>query len=142
MYAKKVLLIAVVALLGTVGVASANAHSCADSKGKPHFCWQPDVDPTFSIVTESSTARVQVNHIVTVQADCDGTESYAVGGGYTVMPKNSTVGYVVKAKVLNDGPVFSGAAANSIPESWTVTVVNRGGQPADVTTYATCLQPN
>jgi hypothetical protein len=58
------------------------------------------------------------------------------------MPKNSTVGYVVKAKVLNDGPVFSGAAANSIPESWTVTVVNRGGQPADVTTYVTCVQPN
>ena len=58
------------------------------------------------------------------------------------MPKNSTVGYVVKAKVLNDGPGFSGAAANSIPQSWTVTVVNRGGQPADVTTYVTCVQPN
>jgi hypothetical protein len=142
MYAKKVMLIAAVALLGTVGVASANAHSCADSKGKPHFCWQPDVDPTFSIVTESATARVQVNHIVTVQADCDGTESYAVGGGYTVMPKNSKVGYVMRAKVLNNSPVFSGTAEDSTPLGWTVTVVNGGGQPADVTTYATCLQPN
>src|SRR5260370_41008892 len=79
MYARKVLLIAAVALLGTVGVASANGHPCTDSKGKPHFCWQPDVDPTFSIVTETATARVEVNHIVTVQAECDGTESYAVG---------------------------------------------------------------
>ena len=85
------------------------------------------MDPTFSIVTQSATARVQVNHIVTVQADCDGTESYAVGGGYTVMPKDSTVGYVVRAKVLNNGPVLSGTADNSIRQSWTVTVVNRGG---------------
>jgi hypothetical protein len=142
MYARKVLLVAAVALLGTVGVASANGHPCTDSKGKPHFCWQPDVDPTFSIVTETATARVEVNHIVTVQAECDGTESYAVGGGYTVMPKNSKVGYVMRAKVLNNSPVFSGIAENSIPLGWTVTVVNGGGQPADVTTYATCLQPN
>jgi hypothetical protein len=142
MNAKKVLLIAAVALIGTVGVARANAHPCTDSKGHSHFCWQPDVDPTFSIVTESATARVQVNHIVTVQADCDGTESYAMGGGYTVMPKNSKVGYVVMAKVLNNSPVFSSTAENSIPQGWTVTVINRGAQPADVTTYATCMQPN
>src|SRR6266478_9695217 len=124
MYAKKVLLIAAVALIGTVGVARASAHSCTDSKGNSHFCWQPDVDPTFSIVTETATARVEVNHIVTVQAECDGTESYAVGGGYTVMPKNSKVGYVVMAKVLNNSPVFSSTAENSIPLGWTVTVVN------------------
>jgi hypothetical protein len=139
---EKVLLIATVALIGTVGVASANSHPCTDSKGHAHFCWQPDVDPTYSIVTQSATAVVQVNHIVTVQADCDGTESYAVGGGYTVMPKNSKIGYVVMAKVLNNGPVFSSTADNSIPESWTVTVINHGAQPANVTTYVTCMQPN
>ena len=65
---------------------------------------------------------------MTVQADCDGTESYAVGGGYTVMPKNSKVGYVMRAKVLNNSPVFSGTAEDSIPLGWTVTVLNRRGE--------------
>ncbi|MGA7763558.1 MAG: hypothetical protein WCA59_17570 [Candidatus Binataceae bacterium] len=142
MNVKKVLLIAAVALIGTVGVASANGHSCTDGRGNPHYCWQTDSDPTFSILTETATAQVGVNHIVTVQADCDGDETYAVGGGYTVMPKNAKIGYVVLAKVLNDGPVFSSTAANSSPDGWTVTVVNHGLQPANVTTYVTCIQPN
>lgn len=138
----KILLIAMVALVGTVGVASANAHPCSDAKGHPHFCWQSDNDPTFSIVTETATAQVQVNHIVTVEAVCDGDETYAVGGGYKVMPKDTKIGYVVRAKVLNDGPVFSGTAENSIPHAWTVTVINGGAQAATVTSYATCIQPN
>lgn len=106
------------------------------------LCWQTDADPTFSIVTQTATAQVQVNHIVTVQADCDGGETYAVGGGYTVMPKNAKIGYVVLAKVLNDGPVFSSTAENSSPHGWTVTIVNHALQPANVTTYVTCMQPN
>lgn len=142
MNATKVLLIAMVALVGTVGSASAKGHPCSDTQGNPHYCWQPDVDPTFSIVTETATAKVQINHMVTVQADCDGDETYAVGGGYKVMPKNEKVGYVVMAKVLNNGPVFSGTAEDSSPHGWTVTVVNHGAQPAIVTTYATCIQPN
>jgi hypothetical protein len=138
----KVLLIAMVVLVGTVGVAGAKGHPCSDTKGNPHYCWQPDVDPTFSIVTETATANVQINHMVTVQADCDGDETYAVGGGYKVMPKDAKVGYVVMAKVLNDGPIFSGTAEDSNPHGWTVTIVNHGAQTAVVTTYATCIQPN
>lgn len=111
-------------------------------KGNPHYCWQPDVDPTFSIVTETATANVQINHMVTVRSDCDGDDTYAVGGGYKVMPKDEKIGYVVKAKVLNNGPVFSGTPTDSSPEGWTVTVVNHGAQPAIVTTYAICMQPN
>ena len=142
MNAVKVLLVAMVALVGTVGIAAAHGHSCEDEKGNPHFCWQPDVSPTFSIVTETATAKVQVNHIVTVQANCDGDETYAVGGGYSVMPKNSKVGYVVRAKALNSSPVFKGTAEDSIPHGWTVTVVNHGYQEATVTAYAACIQPN
>ena len=93
-------------------------------------------------MTQSATAQVQVNHVVTVQADCDGDDTYAVGGGYQVMPKDSKIGYVVKAKVLNDGPVFSGTPGDSNPHGWTVTVVNHAAQVANVTTYATCIQPN
>ncbi len=142
MNAKIILLMAAVALIGTVGVASANGHSCTDERGNPHYCWQTDTNPTFSIVTETATELVQINHVVTVQADCDGDETYAVGGGYTVMPKNAQVGYVVAAKVLNDGPVFSGTAENSSPRGWSVTVINHAAQAASVTTYATCIQPN
>jgi hypothetical protein len=142
MNATKVLLMAMVALVGTVGVAGAHGRSCSDEKGNRHYCWQTDVDPTFSIVTETATAKVQVNHIVTVQADCDGNETYAVGGGYQVMPKDAKIGYVVRAKVLNNGPAFAGTAEDSIPHGWKVTVVNHGGQEATVTTYAICIQPN
>jgi hypothetical protein len=140
--ATKVLLMAMVALVGTVGVAGAHGHSCTDLEGKPHYCWQPDVDPTFSIVTETATAKVLVNHIVTVQANCDGDETYAVGGGYSVMPKDAKIGYVVRAKALNSSPVFKGTAEDSIPHGWTVTVVNHAYQEATVTAYATCIQPN
>src|SRR6202023_3210167 len=96
--ATKVLLMAMAALIGTVGVAGAHGHSCTDEEGNPHYCWQTDANPTFSIVTETATAKVQVNHIVTVQADCDGDETYAVGGGYQVMPKDSKIGYAVRPK--------------------------------------------
>ena len=140
--ATKVLLMAMVALVGTVGVAGAHGHSCTDEEGKQHYCWQTDVDPTFSIVTETATAKVQVNHIVTVQANCDGNETYAVGGGYSVMPKDAKIGYVVRAKALNNGPAFKGTAEDSIPHGWTVTVVNHAYQEATVTAYATCIQPN
>lgn len=142
MNATKVLLIAMVALVSTVGVASAHGRPCLDGKNHPHYCWQPDVYPTFSIVTETATAKVPVGHVVTVQADCDDDETYAVGGGYQVMPKDAKVGYVVKAKVLNNGPVFSDTAEDSTPHGWTVTVVNHGAQAANLTTYATCIQPN
>jgi hypothetical protein len=142
MNAKIILLVAAVALVGTVGVASANGHPCSDKKGNPHYCWQPDVDPTFSIVTETATAQVAINHIVTVEAACEDDETYAVGGGYKVMPKDAKVGYVVLAKVLNDGPMFSGAPESTNPNGWTVTVVNHGYQPANVRAYATCIQPN
>ena len=97
------------------------------------FRWQSDNDPDFLIVTETATAQVQVNHIVTVEAVCDGDETSPVGGGYKVMPKDTKIGYVVRAKVLNDGPVFfSGTAENSIPHAWTVTVINGGSQAATV----------
>jgi hypothetical protein len=146
MNAKKTLtrlfLTAVIGLVGTAGVASAYGHSCVDGKGNPHYCWQPDVDPTFSMTTETATAEVQVKHIVTVQADCIAEDSYAMGGGYTVMPKDEKIGYVVRAKVLNTAPVFSGTPADSAPHGWTVTVVNHGRQPATVTAFATCVQPN
>jgi len=134
------LLMSAIALVGIGGVANANGHSCDDGKGNPHYCWQPDVDPTFSMTTESATAKVQVNHIVTVEADCAGDNSYATGGGYKVMPKDATAGYVVRAKVLNNAPVFSSTSADSSPHGWTVTVVNHGAQSATVTTYATCMQ--
>ncbi|HVB80249.1 MAG TPA: hypothetical protein VNE82_09950 [Candidatus Binataceae bacterium] len=140
MNATKILLMAMVVLVGTVGVAGANGHSCTDGKGNPHYCWQPDVDPTFSITTQTATATVQVNHIVTVQSDCEGDGTYALSGGYKVMPKDAKVGYVVKAKVLNNGPVFSVTAEDSSPHGWAVTVVNHGAQAAIVTTYATCIQ--
>ena len=140
--ATKVLLMAMIALVGTVGVAGAHGHSCTDEEGKQHYCWQTDVNPTFSIVTETATAKVQVNHIVTVQANCDGDETYAVGGGYQVMPKDAKIGYVVRAKALNNGPAFKGTAEDSNPHGWTVTVVNHGYQEATVTAYATCIQPN
>jgi hypothetical protein len=58
------------------------------------------------------------------------------------MPKDAKIGYVVRTKVLNNGPAFAGTAEDSIPHGWKVTVVNHGGQEATVTTYAICIQPN
>jgi hypothetical protein len=146
MNAKKMLtrlfLTAAITLVGTVGVAGANGQQCADGKGNPHYCWQPDVDPTFTMTTETTSAEVKVNKIVTLEADCVGTDSYAMGGGYTVMPKDATIGYVVKAKVLNTAPVFTGTPLDSAPHGWTVTVVNHAYQTATVTAFATCMQSN
>ena len=142
MNATKVFLFAMVALIGTVGAAGATEHACSDKKGNPHYCWQPDVDPTFTITTQTATANVTVNHVATVQTTCDADGAYAVSGGYKVMPKDATAGYVVRAKVLNNGPIFSAAPEDSTPNGWTVTVVNRGFQAAVVTTYVTCIQPS
>jgi hypothetical protein len=139
---KRMLLVLAVTLVGTVGVASAYGHSCEDKKGDPHYCWEPDRDPTFTLTVQKLTVNVPVNQVATAEADCTDEGAYAVSGGYQVMPKNQKIGYVVMAKVLNDGPAFSGNDQESSPKGWTVTVVNRGAQTAIVTVYATCMQAN
>ncbi len=139
---KRMLLILALALAGTVGIANASGHQCDDDSGHLHYCWQPDRDPTFTLTVQQAAVNVPVNQVGTAEADCTVDGAYPVSGGFKVMPKNQKIGYVVMAKVLNDGPAFSDNAQDSSPKGWTVTVVNHGAQTALLTVYATCMQPN